>query len=154
MRQPPLRIVGYMAQVQSVRRKGRGSQLAVALQQHLLYPLRRIFPLCRHTPGNRQYFAPYDAEKAPAVKSKIIMSPCRVMSSCDKFLIGDLAWHSAARKALKSCSPNRYCAGLAHLLHIQWRMEPASLAMLHSAAHRTVNQHIAVTARLRGKKRA
>jgi hypothetical protein len=41
-----------------------------------------------------------------AAKSNTIISPWRAMSTLCNIFTGDFAWHSAERKAEKSCSPN------------------------------------------------
>ena len=57
---------------------------------------------------------------------------------------GDSAWHSAERKALKSCSPTSACAGRAHRLAVERAKGPAGEAALERGPHRRLEQQVVV----------
>ena len=76
--------------------------IAVSIQEDIC-----VYP---HIRGNPRYCAPCDAETHWPEIQMTMMSPCRVISIFVRLRTGDLAWHSAARKALKSCSPTSHCA--------------------------------------------
>ena len=63
-----------------------------------------------------------------------------------KRLTGDLAWHSAARNAEKSCLPKKSLRSLAHRRQRKRPMVPAHASGEQRGPHRTIEQQVAVVA--------
>ncbi len=84
---------------------------------------------------------------ALARKVKTTSVPRRSTDTSRRSRTGDLAWHCASRKALKSCSPARSRARLLHERRVQAPVVPAHAVAQDRRRHAVVEEQVVIGAR-------
>ena len=123
-------LVIHPHQIKPVRRRDLAAGGAVARGERRGEIVARSICLRRHESSEPTIERTWCCRNERAAAVMRISSPSRATSRRSSVLTGDLAWHSVARKVVKSCLPSRSCAAVMHRRCVERARHPPGAVLV------------------------